>query len=213
MGTMTVTAEPHTEARDPAPARRRRPRLLLASIGLAAPGWISWAITHHGRGSAAVTSAVLVVNAVATWWFPSLKLRVVRMAQRYLINPLTRALLWTGIVPLGLALLETTGRRSGRPRRTPVGVGRVGDTFWIVAEHGCHAGYVRNIQADPAVRIRFRRGLLPRWHDGVATVVPDDDPYLRQRLLCRRRPIRAWNAAMVRAMGTDLVTVRVDLRR
>ena len=43
------------------------------------------------------------------------------------------------------------------------------------------------------------------------TVVPEDDPYLRQRQLCRRRPLRAINAALVRAMGTDLVSVRVDL--
>jgi len=37
-----------------------------------------------------------------------------------------RALLAIGLNPLGLAILETRGRNSGRPRRTPVGNGRQG---------------------------------------------------------------------------------------
>ena len=39
----------------------------------------------------------------------------------------------------------------------------------------------------------------------------DDDPYARQRSLSRWHPLRALNAAVVRVMGTDLLTVRVDL--
>ena len=57
----------------------------------------------------------------------------------------------------GVAILETTGRKSGQPRRTPVTRSLDGDTFWIVAEHGRKAGYVRNIQADPRVRIKLGR--------------------------------------------------------
>jgi hypothetical protein len=38
-------------------------------------------------------------------------------------------------------MLETTGRKSGVPRRTPVG-GRVIDkAFWMVSEHGNRAQY------------------------------------------------------------------------
>jgi hypothetical protein len=37
-------------------------------------------------------------------------------------------------------------------------------------------------------------------------VLPDDDPRERQR-----RIGRGLNAALVRAMGTDLLTVRIDL--
>jgi hypothetical protein len=44
-----------------------------------------------------------------------------------------------GVVPPGYALLETVGRGSGLPRQTPVGDGLIGDTFWIVAEHGLSA--------------------------------------------------------------------------
>jgi F420H(2)-dependent quinone reductase len=34
------------------------------------------------------------------------------------------------------ALLKTIGRKTGKARRTLVGNGRVGQQFWIVAEHG-----------------------------------------------------------------------------
>jgi deazaflavin-dependent oxidoreductase (nitroreductase family) len=116
-------------------------------------------------------------------------------------NPLVRAAARAGLPLFGLAILETTGRRSGQPRQTPVGARLDGDVVWIVAEHGRRAGYVRNLEADPRVRIRFGR----RWRSGVATTVPDDDP--RERL----RSMRRMNALAVRAMGSELLTVRIDL--
>jgi deazaflavin-dependent oxidoreductase (nitroreductase family) len=82
----------------------------------------------------------------------------------------------------------------------------VGDTFWIVAEHGRRAGYVRNIKANPRVRVKVGR----RWRAGTARAVPEDDPRERQRELGTGLN-RRLNAAAVRAMGTDLLTVRVDL--
>ena len=119
---------------------------------------------------------------------------------KYGVNPWMRIALATGLVR-GWALLETTGRRTGQPRRTPVGNGLEGDTFWIVAEHGRRAAYVRNIMANPRVRVRIGR----RWRTGTAHVMPDDDPRERQRSM------RKLNAAAVRALGTDLLTVRIDL--
>jgi deazaflavin-dependent oxidoreductase (nitroreductase family) len=120
-----------------------------------------------------------------------------------LFNPLVKAATNAGLAVPGIAILETTGRKSGRPRRTPVGRSVDGDTLWIVAEHGRKAGYVRNIQADPRVRIKIGR----RWRTGTAHVMPDDDP--RARL----RSMPALNAAVVRVMGTDPLTVRIDLDR
>jgi deazaflavin-dependent oxidoreductase (nitroreductase family) len=99
-------------------------------------------------------------------------------------------------------ILETTGRRSGQPRQVPVTKAVDGDTLWIVTEHGRRAGYVRNIEADPNVRVRVGR----RWRSGVAHLVVDDDWRARQR----RMPNKL-NPAMVRAMGTEHLTVRVDL--
>ncbi|MER6530053.1 nitroreductase family deazaflavin-dependent oxidoreductase [Streptomyces sp. NPDC001508] len=122
------------------------------------------------------------------------KHRIVTRFQRHLANPLSRRL------PLQ-TVLETTGRTSGLPRRTPVGGRRVGDSFWLVSEFGLKSHYVRNIQADPRVRVRIRG----RWHTGTAHLLPDDDAVARLRGLPR------LNSAAVRAFGTDLLTVRVDL--
>src|SRR5258707_51452 len=96
------------------------------------------------------------------------KRRLITKFQVKLLNPPIKALAARGLVP-SLALLETTGRKSGEPRRTPVskGLDRVTDTFWIVAEHGRKAGYVRNIEADPRVRLRIGR----HWHTGTATIL------------------------------------------
>ena len=119
-----------------------------------------------------------------------------------LVNPVVRAAARLG-VPLPLVvILETRGRRSGKPRRIPVGKALEGDTLWVVAEHGLRAGYVRNIQADPHVRVRIGR----RWRAGTARVLADDDWRARQRRIPNK-----LNSAMVRAMGTEHVTVRVDL--
>jgi len=133
---------------------------------------------------------------------PSAKVRVVRFTQKYLLNPPVRALFALGLFPATHALLETTGRRSGLPRQNPVGNGLDGDTFWIVAEHGHDANYVRNLEANPRVRVKM--GHL--WRAGTATVLPDDDP--RQRL---DQVGHRVNGFMVRAVGTDLLTVRIDL--
>ena len=68
-------------------------------------------------------------------------------------------------------LLETTGRNSGEPRQTPLGGRRVGDQFWFVSEFGDKSQYVRNIKADPSVRVRIDG----TWHRGTAHLLPDDD--------------------------------------
>lgn len=126
------------------------------------------------------------------------KRRISRGLGKYVANPIVS--LVAGYAPWW-ALLETTGRKTGIPRRNPVGNGLDGDTFWIVAEHGRRSSYVRNLEANPRVRLRVGG----RWRNGIARVLEDDDARARQRKL---RPV---NAAFVRLMGTDLLTVRVDL--
>ncbi len=113
-----------------------------------------------------------------------------------------RRLLERGLMPRTHALLETTGRRSGMPRRVPVGNGLRGRTFWIVSEHGYGSDYVKNIVEDPKVRVKVGR----KWHEGTAHVMPDDDVRARMREL--HRPT---NDAMVRMASSDLMTVRIDL--
>src|SRR5918996_6143685 len=98
-----------------------------------------------------------------------MKRRIVTSFQKWILNPISKP--FAGLLP-GLVLLETKGRRSGRPRRTPVGGHADGDTLWIVAEHGRRANYIRNIRAEPRVRVRFKG----RWRSGTATIQADDDP-------------------------------------
>jgi deazaflavin-dependent oxidoreductase (nitroreductase family) len=134
----------------------------------------------------------------------AVKRRLVRLLQKYLVNPPVKAALAMGITPPTHALLETRGRNTGKPRRNPVGNGLSDDglTFWVVAEHGRDAGYVKNIVANPVVRLKIGR----HWRTGRAEIVPDDDPHARLRTI--GRPV---NAAMVRAMSTNLLTVRIEL--
>ncbi|WP_043648587.1 nitroreductase/quinone reductase family protein [Nocardia thailandica] len=122
--------------------------------------------------------------------------RVVTTLQRRIGNPLLRRL-------PAQQLLETTGRVSGEPRITPIGGCRKGDQFWLVSEFGERSQYVRNILADNRVRVR----LGGHWHSGTAHLVRDDDPVARLRTLPRA------NSAAVRAVGTDLLTIRIDLAR
>ena len=140
-----------------------------------------------------------------------MKHHIVHFLQKYLFNPPIKFLFAIGIVPPGYALLETIGRKTGKPRRTPVGNGRVGGQFWIVAEHGQKAGYVRNIVASPQVRLKLRDGLRARWYAGTANLLAEDDPRERQRWLTKQLPGSASNAAAVRLFGTQLLTVRIDL--
>ena len=140
-----------------------------------------------------------------------MKHRIVHLLQKYFLNPPIKFLLAIGLAPPGYALLEAIGRTTGKPRRTPVGDGRIGSQFWIVAEHGVKAGYVRNIQTNPRVRLKLREGVRARWHNGTAHVLYDDDARERQRWLAGQLPSSAANARVVRLLGTRLLTVRIDL--
>jgi deazaflavin-dependent oxidoreductase (nitroreductase family) len=189
------------------------PRGLVAGTIVAIA--LTWCIYFlaPGRGvfSAVVQSGVYLTLFVLAWRTPRLKVLIVRTFQRWTINPLMRLFLAIGINPLGVAILETRGRASGALRRVPVGNGRQGSDFWIIAEHGLRAHYVRNIQHDPRVRIRLRIGLRYRWVAGIATVLPDDDALARQRRIIAWHPLRALNAMNVRVFGADLITVHVRL--
>ena len=134
---------------------------------------------------------------------PSARKRAIsKFITRRFVNPGIRWLLERGLMPRSHALLETTGRKSGLPRHTPVGNGLRGNEFWIVTEHGYHADYVRNIQRDPRVRVKVGRD----WHAGTAQILPDDDP--RERMRALRRPV---NDAMVRLVSSEQLVLRIDL--
>lgn len=124
-------------------------------------------------------------------------------------NPLFCRSVPAGLGPHCFAVLETTGRRTGLARRTPVGNGLVApDTFWVVAEHGRSSGYVRNLIASPAVRVCVRG----RWRSGVATIDNDDDPLDRRASIDRANGLMGrFDGVVFRASATTPVSIRVAL--
>jgi F420H(2)-dependent quinone reductase len=84
-------------------------------------------------------------------------------------------------------LLTTTGRRTGRPRRTPVQYERIdGDIVVVAAANGApnDPAWHRNLQAQPFVRVRLGRAEGP-------AVARTADGEQRRRLwpeLCARNP-------------------------
>jgi deazaflavin-dependent oxidoreductase (nitroreductase family) len=130
------------------------------------------------------------------------KHRAVHVFQKYVGNPFVRRIAGRRFAPRGLVLLETTGRKSGLPRRTPVGSTLEGNTLWVVSEHGRRSGYGRNIEADPRVRVKVGG----RWRTATARFLYDDDPRERLRTVGTRS-----NALAVRLVGTNITTLRIDL--
>jgi deazaflavin-dependent oxidoreductase (nitroreductase family) len=81
------------------------------------------------------------------------------------VNPLTRP--FAGYAPWWV-LLETTGRRTGTARRTPLaGAPSDGSTLSVLSVYGEASAFVKNIRANPEVRIQ-RRG---RWLTGTAELL------------------------------------------
>lgn len=75
-------------------------------------------------------------------------------------------------------LLQTTGHRTGLARVTPLGNGPFdGETICVLSVYGERSAYVKNVRADPRVRVK-RRG---RWLEGLADVV-DPTPETVARL-------------------------------
>jgi len=139
------------------------------------------------------------------------KVRVTHWLDRWIVNPIIRVAVEIGVAPRAFALLETTGRKSGRRRVVPVGNGLTGDQFWIVAQDGYHCAYVRNIVANPTVKVKVVR---QPWRSGVARVVEGVDGLAKRREIDERNGFGGrFDGVIFRAVCTELVTVRIDLER
>jgi deazaflavin-dependent oxidoreductase (nitroreductase family) len=131
--------------------------------------------------------------------------------QARVVNPLVRLAFRLGIPDPGDALLETKGRHTGRPRLTPVCDGLEDQTFWLLAQRGRDAEWVRNIEANPRVRVKPRSRRPTRWLSGTAHIVEDDDPRERRRILGEGKAWRRLCLSTSAAVATDPLTVRIDL--
>jgi deazaflavin-dependent oxidoreductase (nitroreductase family) len=143
--------------------------------------------------------------------WPATMQRVFYPLQRRLVNPIVK-LAWGLRLPIpGDALLETTGRRTGQPRHTPVCDGLDGEVFWLVSQRGRHADWVRNLEANPRVRVKVRGGRRASWRTGTAHILDGDDPRERQRILARGNLARQLCVCTSKAAQTSPLTVRIDL--
>lgn len=108
--------------------------------------------------------------------------------------------------------VETTGRRSGLPRRVEIwfAADPVRDRIYVLAGGRDDAHWVRNARADPAVRVRIR----DQWFAGVATEIEGgpDDPLARRLLAAKYqgwsegRPLSGWaRGSLPFAIDLDLV--------
>ncbi|WP_055482349.1 nitroreductase family deazaflavin-dependent oxidoreductase [Sphaerimonospora mesophila] len=80
---------------------------------------------------------------------------------------------WQGTT---VAILTTTGRRSGRKRSTPLIYQPYGDAYLVVASKGGadeHPLWYRNLQADPEVEFQIRG---ERFRARARTATPEERP-------------------------------------
>ncbi len=83
--------------------------------------------------------------------------------------------IWRGVTTL---LLTTTGRRSGKQRRTALIYGRDGDNYIVVASKGGaanHPEWYRNLAANPEVEVQV---LGDRFHARGRTATEEERPAL-----------------------------------
>jgi deazaflavin-dependent oxidoreductase (nitroreductase family) len=92
--------------------------------------------------------------------------------------------------------LTTAGRRTGRPHTIEIWFGASDGGLFLLSGGGQRADWVRNLQADPSVRVRVGSTTLA----GMARVVedPDEDALARRMLAAKYqgwregRPLSRW---------------------
>ena len=151
-------------------------------------------------------SSMVVVMAETSTDKALRKFKFERQVGRMVMNPLVNALGRMGIHPPLTVELETTGAKSGQPRRVPL-TGRADEHgLWVISQHGRRAGWAHNVTANPRVRVRIK----DEWRTGTATFEPDDDVRARARSFGGNGKFTQSATAMtMRAMESDPISVRI----
>lgn len=93
--------------------------------------------------SSIANSIAVVAERIASILGPR-AMRMIAKFNKYVTNPVQR--LWAPWLPY-MAVIEHTGRKSGRPYRTPVMAFVDAKSVWVVLNYGTQSDWVRNIQA------------------------------------------------------------------
>ena len=83
----------------------------------------------------------------------------------------------TGIVPIGLIVLETKGWRTGRLRRTTVLASAIGDYLLVSTVRGRRSHWVKNLSHN--AELRYWSGDQPRQATAIVFAPDEDLPNLQ----------------------------------
>jgi deazaflavin-dependent oxidoreductase (nitroreductase family) len=72
-------------------------------------------------------------------------------------------------ISASVCYLETIGRVTGQPHGIEIWFAADSDTIWMLSGSGDQSDWVKNLQRNPAVRIR----IAGEWVSGLASVVAD----------------------------------------
>lgn len=104
--------------------------------------------------------------------------RAVQHLGRLTVNPIVLFLIRSGIPIPGVGRntvlsLSTVGRKTGRPRVTPMGYVRIDDdTVWVVSEHGARSDWYRNARKAGSVQVQAGG----RTRRATVRLLPEEDP-------------------------------------
>lgn len=102
--------------------------------------------------SSIANSIAVVAERIAAALGPR-AMRVIARFNKYVTNPLQR--LWAPWLPY-MAVIEHTGRKSGKPYRTPVMAFVDDRSVSVVLNYGEHSDWVRNVRAAGAAEVHHR---------------------------------------------------------
>jgi deazaflavin-dependent oxidoreductase (nitroreductase family) len=132
---------------------------------------------------------------------------------------------FTLLPPSGFGVITTTGRRTGKARRRCVRAIRREDRAYIVSIGGAQAAWLKNIRAQPKVRLRIRGGTFSgvarelreaaesqRARDAYCETVNTFD-YAECRLHRKGRPTRSKISELHRTWFDGGIPLVVELSR
>ena len=102
--------------------------------------------------------------------------------------------------------LTTTGRSSGEPREIEIWFGLEGRTLYMLSGGGDRSDWVRNVAAEPRVRVRIGERALA----GTARIVDDEGEDARARELLLAK-YAGGHSGDLSSWGETALPVAVDL--
>ena len=105
-------------------------------------------------------------------------------------------------------LLTTTGRKSARPRVTPLQYEEIDGAVYVASALGDRADWFRNLEADPRVEVRIRGRRFPGIAEPIVDRIRVAD-FLEYRLNRHPRMV----GAIMRREGLPPDPTRADLER